>query len=70
MIFFLYIYIYRDTGEWAIPGGMVEAGENVSLTLRREFSEEALDIDGKNPVSKVCRYLDLCTCAKIYLYIP
>ncbi|CAJ0585554.1 unnamed protein product, partial [Mesorhabditis spiculigera] len=31
-----------DTGEWAIPGGMVDAGENVSATLKREFSEEAL----------------------------
>uniref|UniRef100_A0A0K0DH98 Nudix hydrolase domain-containing protein n=1 Tax=Angiostrongylus cantonensis TaxID=6313 RepID=A0A0K0DH98_ANGCA len=32
-----------DTGEWAIPGGMVEAGEEVSQTLKREFSEETLD---------------------------
>ncbi|KAK5978766.1 putative nudix hydrolase 6 [Trichostrongylus colubriformis] len=31
-----------DTGEWAIPGGMVEAGEQVSETLKREFTEEAL----------------------------
>jgi len=31
----------RDTGAWAIPGGMVDAGEAVSATLRREFSEEA-----------------------------
>jgi len=31
----------RDTGEWAIPGGMVDAGELVSATLRREFTEEA-----------------------------
>ncbi|KHJ74754.1 hypothetical protein OESDEN_25630 [Oesophagostomum dentatum] len=28
--------------EWAIPGGMVDAGEQVSDTLKREFSEEAL----------------------------
>ncbi|XP_070838001.1 ADP-ribose pyrophosphatase, mitochondrial [Chaetodon trifascialis] len=33
----------RDCGEWAIPGGMVDAGEQVSLTLQREFSEEALN---------------------------
>jgi len=33
----------RDTGEWAIPGGMVDAGENVSATVRREFVEEALN---------------------------
>lgn len=32
-----------DTKEWALPGGMVDANEDVSLTLRREFSEEAMD---------------------------
>ncbi|XP_054463654.1 ADP-ribose pyrophosphatase, mitochondrial [Anoplopoma fimbria] len=33
----------KDCGEWAIPGGMVDAGEQVSVTLQREFSEEALN---------------------------
>jgi len=33
----------KDTGAWAIPGGMVDPGEKVSLTVRREFMEEALD---------------------------
>uniref|UniRef100_A0A3Q2PWB2 ADP-ribose pyrophosphatase, mitochondrial n=1 Tax=Fundulus heteroclitus TaxID=8078 RepID=A0A3Q2PWB2_FUNHE len=33
----------KDCGEWAIPGGMVDPGEEVSLTLQREFSEEALN---------------------------
>lgn len=33
----------KDTGEWAIPGGMVDPGESVSRTLKREFSEEALN---------------------------
>ena len=33
----------RDTGEWAIPGGMVDPGETVSVTVKREFMEEALD---------------------------
>ncbi|CAD5115997.1 unnamed protein product [Dimorphilus gyrociliatus] len=33
-----------DNGEWAIPGGMVEPGENVSQTLIKEFCEEALGI--------------------------
>jgi len=31
----------RDTGVWAIPGGMVDAGETVSVTVKREFMEEA-----------------------------
>ncbi len=33
----------KDNGQWAIPGGMVEAGDTVSLTLRKEFGEEALN---------------------------
>ncbi|XP_066928249.1 putative nudix hydrolase 6 isoform X1 [Clytia hemisphaerica] len=33
----------RDTKEWAIPGGMVDGGEHVSATLKREFGEEALN---------------------------
>lgn len=33
----------KDTGEWAIPGGMVEPGDTVSLTLKKEFGEEALN---------------------------
>lgn len=32
-----------DTKEWAIPGGMVDADEEISLTLKREFNEEALN---------------------------
>ena len=31
----------KDTGQWAIPGGMVDPPECVSQTLRREFEEEA-----------------------------
>jgi len=31
----------KDTGAWALPGGMVDEGEAVSDTVRREFSEEA-----------------------------
>ena len=34
----------RDTGEWAIPGGMVDAGERVSQTVKREFMEEAVNL--------------------------
>ncbi|KAL3314579.1 Nudix (Nucleoside diphosphate linked moiety X)-type motif 9 [Cichlidogyrus casuarinus] len=41
-----------DTREWAIPGGMVDAGEDVSVTLKREFMEEALDSHNMNPDEK------------------
>ena len=30
----------RDSGQWAIPGGMVDKGEEVSRTLARELREE------------------------------
>lgn len=31
----------KDTGQWALPGGMVDPGERVSKTARRELWEEA-----------------------------
>ncbi|ALC44687.1 CG4098 [Drosophila busckii] len=36
-----------DNKLWAIPGGMVDPGENVSVTLKREFTEEALNFSDK-----------------------
>jgi ADP-ribose pyrophosphatase len=33
----------RDNNEYAIPGGMVDAEEVVTQTMRREFGEEALN---------------------------
>ncbi|KRT79680.1 hypothetical protein AMK59_7182, partial [Oryctes borbonicus] len=33
----------RDNNEWGIPGGMVDPGETVSETLKREFQEETLN---------------------------
>lgn len=33
----------RDSDEWALPGGMVDPGEQVTVTLQREFLEEALN---------------------------
>lgn len=33
----------KDNGQWAIPGGMVDAGEVISITIKREFGEEALN---------------------------
>lgn len=39
----------RDSGEWAIPGGMVDPGEVVTSTLKREFLEEATNaLEEKN----------------------
>ena len=37
----------KDTGAWAIPGGMVDEGETVSVTLKREFGEETGNFSGK-----------------------
>lgn len=33
----------KDNGQWAIPGGMVEPGDTVSATLKKEFGEEAMN---------------------------
>lgn len=35
----------KDTGEWAMPGGMVDPGEKVSITAKREFMEEAQNLE-------------------------
>lgn len=42
----------RDCREWAIPGGMVDPNEQVSVTLKREFMEEALSIADKTEEQK------------------
>lgn len=45
-----------DTGEWATPGGMVDPGEQISATLKREFAEEAmnsLDADDEQQRHKI-----------------
>ncbi|KAH8260598.1 hypothetical protein KR038_008250 [Drosophila bunnanda] len=45
-----------DNKLWAIPGGMVDPGENVSVTLKREFTEEAMNFTDKaNMVEKFFR---------------
>lgn len=35
----------KDTNQYAIPGGMVDAGDSISQTLVKELQEEAVDID-------------------------
>ncbi|XP_018018206.1 ADP-ribose pyrophosphatase, mitochondrial-like [Hyalella azteca] len=44
-----------DGGGWAIPGGMVDPGEVVSATLRREFLEEALNANDLSPEERQLR---------------
>jgi ADP-ribose pyrophosphatase len=43
----------KDTGDWALPGGMVEAGTTCSATRLQEFLEEALSaIEGNESLTK------------------
>ena len=42
----------QDSEEWAIPGGMVDPGETVSVTLKREFMEEAMNSLKKNKAER------------------
>lgn len=42
----------KDCGEWAIPGGMVDPGESVSVTLKREFSEESMNSESMDEKTK------------------
>ncbi|XP_016047297.1 ADP-ribose pyrophosphatase, mitochondrial isoform X2 [Erinaceus europaeus] len=42
----------KDCGEWALPGGMVDPGEKISATLKREFGEEALNSLQKSTAEK------------------
>eukprot|EP00299_Pterocystis_sp_00344_P010423 c4653_g1_i1.p1 GENE.c4653_g1_i1~~c4653_g1_i1.p1 ORF type:complete len:300 (+),score=70.62 c4653_g1_i1:42-941(+) len=48
----------KDTKEWAIPGGMVDAGERVSATLKREFGEEAMGDLSESDQHDVQRQID------------
>ena len=48
----------KDTGDWAIPGGMVDAGETVSVTVRREFTEEAGNLTDEGRREQFTRLTD------------
>ena len=41
------------TGQWAIPGGFVEAGDSVSATLAKEFKEEGLQGNDEKEIDSV-----------------
>jgi ADP-ribose pyrophosphatase len=41
-----------DNGELALPGGMLETGDSISNTLKKEFGEEACNTDEKTPEEK------------------
>jgi ADP-ribose pyrophosphatase len=47
-----------DTKQWAIPGGMVDPGETVSLTLKREFTEEARNLKNNGEEDQMNARLD------------
>lgn len=52
------VFIQRDdTGDWALPGGMVEPGESVSKTLEREFGEETRNIEDMGEREEVAALL-------------
>ncbi|MCL1929590.1 NUDIX domain-containing protein [Candidatus Saccharibacteria bacterium] len=49
----------QDSGQWALPGGMVDAGEKVSRTAKRELAEEAgVDVSEVEGVEVFAGYVD------------
>lgn len=50
--------VRRDNGTVALPGGMVDAGELVSATVRREFTEEAVNLTSPEEREEAEKLLD------------
>ena len=48
----------KDTLDLAIPGGMVEIGDDVTVTLKKEFGEEALDTGNTSGDDKTPQQLE------------
>ena len=52
----------KDPKEWAIPGGMVDPGERITSTLKREYMEEATNSTVLNPEEKAkidqCKFIN------------
>lgn len=55
----------KDNGMLAIPGGMVDAGEKIGSTLKREFIEETLNNATESEVEQVLRLFDE-NCTEVY----
>jgi len=49
----------KDTGDWALPGGMVDPGEPVSRTAKRELQEEGgINLDTVEATEVYAGYVD------------
>ena len=48
----------KDTGDWALPGGMVDDAEVVSAAVRREFAEECGAIEDETERRKFSEMVD------------
>jgi len=58
-----------DNNQWAIPGGMVDSGETVSVTLKREFYEEARNLQSDDQKEVTAKLDDLFEKGGITVYV-